>query len=104
MSSSGLEKSGEWRVGEEGWVIRPLQVEESILEAVGRNLTLADYFACLDQIPGPQVCQHVHQGHVLVGNDKLVHVNHHQVLEAVHISVQAIIQCCKQSFCSDFFL
>ena len=52
LSSSGLEEGSEWRVGEEGWVIWPLQVEECILEAVGGDLAWADCFACLDQVPG----------------------------------------------------
>ena len=102
--SSGLEQESERRVCKEGWVIRPLQVEECILEAVGRHLAWADWFACLDQVPGPQVCEHLHQRHVLVGNDQLVHVDQHEVLETVHVPVQTVIQRCKQALRSDFFL
>ena len=52
MSSSGLQEGSEWRVGEEGWVIWPLQVEECILETLGVDLAGSDCFAGLDQVPG----------------------------------------------------
>ena len=48
MSSSCLEEGSEWRVGEEGSVIWPLQVEEYIPKAVGGDI---------DQVPGTQVSQ-----------------------------------------------
>ena len=92
MSPPGLGQGGQG--GHTGGVrVRPLEVEESVLEAVGGDLLGGDSPAGLHQAALPQLCQHASEAGALVGNDQLVQVHHDQVLHSPHVPARIVHIC-----------
>ena len=85
-------------------LIWPLQVEEGVLEAVGGRHGGAHQLSCLVDRPAVDVPYHVQEAVVLVGHDHLVKVDEHQVLDAVDVPVQAVVESGEQALCSDLLL
>lgn len=74
------------------------------MKTVRRSKKRIDCFPRLDDWLGVDVENHVNEGVILVGNDELVKVNEHEILEAVHVSVETVIESCKETFSPNFLL
>lgn len=85
MPPPGLGEGWEGEGGGLGVSVRPLEVEEAVLEAVGGDLLGVDFPPGLHQAPLAQVLQHPCQGRALVRDDQLVQVHHHQILDFLHV-------------------